>query len=294
MNVPNIEKTLNPDELFLFKDLISPHFNPNWHFHPELQISFIVRGKGTRFIADHVETFEEEDLVLTGPNVPHLWRNDEAYFNQNNNLSTRGLVIYFNSELLHSALLQKNEFYHINKLIKNSARGIEFYGETKKEIKGLLLKMEKVKGFKGILILLEIMDVLANSKNYSLLASPAYTNVLKADDTNKMSLVYEYVMTNFKSKIALEDISNMLNMTTTSFCKYFKPRANKTFTRFVNEIRIGHARKLLLQDNLNISEIGYECGFSTLSNFNKQFKSIANMPPHEYRKLFLKIKTPIS
>ncbi|SKB25920.1 AraC family transcriptional regulator [Maribacter arcticus] len=294
MNVPNIEKTLNPDELFLFKDLISPHFNPNWHFHPELQISFIVRGKGTRFIADHVETFEEEDLVLTGPNVPHLWRNDEAYFNQNNNLSTRGLVIYFNSELLHSALLQKNEFYHINKLIKNSARGIEFYGETKKEIKGLLLKMEKVKGFKGILILLEIIDVLANSKNYSLLASPAYTNVLKADDTNKMSLVYEYVMTNFKSKIALEDISNMLNMTTTSFCKYFKPRANKTFTRFVNEIRIGHARKLLLQDNLNISEIGYECGFSTLSNFNKQFKSIANMPPHEYRKLFLKIKTPIS
>ena len=294
MNVPNIEKTLNPDELFLFKDLISPHFNPNWHFHPELQISFIVRGKGTRFIADHVETFEEEDLVLTGPNVPHLWRNDEAYFNQNNNLSTRGLVIYFNSELLHNALLQKNEFYHINKLIKNSARGIEFYGETKKEIKGLLLKMEKVKGFKGILILLEIIDVLANSKNYSLLASPAYTNVLKADDTNKMSLVYEYVMTNFKSKIALEDISNMLNMTTTSFCKYFKPRANKTFTRFVNEIRIGHARKLLLQDNLNISEIGYECGFSTLSNFNKQFKSIANMPPHEYRKLFLKIKTPIS
>jgi AraC-like DNA-binding protein len=294
MNVPNIEKTLNPDELFLFKDLISPHFNPNWHFHPELQISFIIRGKGTRFIADHVETFEEEDLVLTGPNVPHLWRNDEAYFNQNNNLSTRGLVIYFNSELLHSALLQKNEFYHINKLIKNSARGIEFYGETKKEIKGLLLKMGKVKGFKGFLILLEIIDVLANSKNYSLLASPAYTNVLKADDTNKMSLVYEYVMTNFKSKIALEDISNMLNMTTTSFCKYFKPRANKTFTRFVNEIRIGHARKLLLQDNLNISEIGYECGFSTLSNFNKQFKSIANMPPHEYRKLFLKIKTSIS
>ncbi len=79
-----------------------------------------------------------------------------------------------------------------------------------------------------------------------------------------------------------------------SFCKYFKPRANKTFTRFVNEIRIGHARKLLLEDNLNISEIGYECGFSTLSNFNKQFKSIVNMPPHEYRKLFLKIKTPIS
>lgn len=294
MAVPNIEKTLNPNELFLFKDLISPHFNPNWHFHPDLQISFIVSGKGTRFIADHVETFEEEDLVLTGTNVPHLWRSDEAYFNQDSDLSTRGLVIYFNQELINDGLLQKNDFYHINKLIKNSARGIEFYGETKKEIKALLLKMEKAKGFKRIILLLEIINVLANSKNYKLLASPAYTNVLKADDTKKMSLVYEYVMTNFKSKIALEDISDMLNMTTTSFCKYFKPRANKTFTRFVNEIRIGHARKLLLQDNLNISEIAYECGFSTLSNFNKQFKSIADMPPYEYRKLFLKIKTSIT
>jgi hypothetical protein len=79
MAVPNIEKTLNPNELFLFKDLISLHFNPNMHFHPELQISFIVRGKGTRLVADHVETFEEEDLVLTGTNVPHLWRSDEVY-----------------------------------------------------------------------------------------------------------------------------------------------------------------------------------------------------------------------
>lgn len=101
-------------------------------------------------------------------------------------------------------------------------------------------------------------------------------------------------MTNFKTKIALEEIATILNMTTTSFCRYFKPRANKTFTRFVNDIRIGHARKLLLEDNLTISQISYECGFNTLSNFNKQFKSIVLMCPHEYRKLFLNIKTSIS
>ncbi|MFT6933860.1 MAG: AraC-like DNA-binding protein [Maribacter sp.] len=294
MTSPNIEKTLNPNELLLFKDLISPHFNPNWHFHPELQISYIVKGRGTRFVGDHVESFEEEDLVLTGSNVPHLWRNDDIYFNPNSKMSTRGLVIYFNQELVNKNLIQKNEYYYINKLIKNSARGIEFYGETKREIKILIEKVGDAKGFQRIILLLEILNVLSHSMDYNLLSSPAYTNVLKADDTKKMSLVYEYVITNFKSKIALQDISDMLNMTTTSFCKYFKPRANKTFTRFVNEIRIGHARKLLLEDNLNISEIGYECGFSTLSNFNKQFKSIVNMPPHEYRRLFLKIKTPIS
>lgn len=290
---PNIEKTLNPNEIFLFKDLVSPYFNPNWHFHPEFQISLIIKGKGTRFIGDHVETFKEEDLVLTGPNLPHLWRNDEAYFAPNSKLSTRGLVIYFDHELLNDSLLEKDEFYYINKLVQNSARGVEFYGETRKKIKRLLLKIGNEKGFQRIILLLEIINLLANSKNYNLLSSPGYPNLLKADDAKKMSLVYEYVMTNFKKRIALEDIADMLNMTTTSFCRYFKPRANKTFTRFVNEIRIGHARKLLLEDNLNISEIGYECGFSALSNFNRQFKSIVNMPPYEYRKLFLKIKAPI-
>ena len=136
--------------------------------------------------------------------------------------------------------------------------------------------------------------MLANSKDYNLLSSPGYTNVSKGDDVEKMRMVYDYVMTHFKSKISLEEIADMLNMTTTSFCRYFKPRANKTFSRFVNEIRIGHARKLLLEDNFNISQISYECGFFTLSNFNRQFKSIAKISPHEYRKLLLNIKTSIS
>lgn len=291
---PNIEKTLTGKETFLFKDLVSRHFNPNWHFHPEFQISYIMRGKGTRFIGDHVEAFQEDDLVFTGPDLPHLWRNDEAYFDKNSKLATRGLVIYFDNELLNEGLLGKEEFYDVNKLVENSARGIEFNGITRSKVKRLLFKIANEKGFQRIITLLEIINVLANSKNYHLLSSPGYTNSLKVDDAKKISLVYEYVMTNFKNKIALEDISGMLNMTTTSFCRYFKPRANKTFTRFVNEIRIGHARKLLLEDNLNISQIGYECGFNALSNFNRQFKSIVNMSPHEYRKLFLNIKTPIS
>lgn len=294
MSAPNVEKTLSSKETFVFKDLTGPFFNPNWHFHNEFQISFVVKGKGTRFVGDHVEPFDEGDLVLTGPNLPHLWRSDEAYFNKNGKLSTRALVIYFDNELLSTSLLGKEEFYAVNKLVENSARGMGFYGDTKRKINKLFLKIGQVKGFQRIIKLLEVIDILANSKDYELLSSPGYTNVLKGDDAEKMRMVYDYVMTNFRTKIALEEISDMLNMTTTSFCRYFKPRANKTFTRFVNDIRIGHARKLLLEDNFNISQISYECGYNTLSNFNRQFKSIVNMSPHEYRGLFLNIKTSIS
>ena len=106
-----------------------------------------------------------------------------------------------------------------------------------------------------------------------------------------MRKVYDFVMDNFKKKIDQKTMADMLNLTTTSFCRYFKPRANKTFSRFVNEIRLGHARKLLLENNLNIAQICYECGFKTLSNFNHQFKIITNMSPKEYRELFQKINT---
>ncbi|SDM05718.1 AraC family transcriptional regulator [Kriegella aquimaris] len=294
MSTPNIEKTLTSKETFVFKDLVGPYFNPSWHFHPEFQISLIVEGKGTRFVGDHVHSFEEGDLVFTGPNLPHLWRSDDVYFEKDCELTTRGLVIYFDHELLSESLLDREEFYNLNKLVENASRGMEFYGETRTKINALFLQIADEKGFRRIIKLLEILDILASSEDYNLLSSPGYVNVFKGDDAEKMRLVYEYVMTNFKTKISLEEAAKMLNMTTTSFCRYFKPRANKTFTRFVNEIRIGHARKLLLEDNFNISQISYECGFNALSNFNRQFKAITDMSPHEYRKLFLNIKTSIS
>ncbi|MEA1786995.1 AraC family transcriptional regulator [Arenibacter sp. GZD96] len=294
MNSPNIEKTLTPKDTFIFKDITGPYFNPHWHFHPEFQISYIVEGKGTRFVGDHVHSFSEGDLVLTGPNLPHLWRSDDVYFKKNSTLTTRGLVIYFDHVLLSPSLLAKQEFYRINKLIENAQRGIAFFGKNSNKIQKLLLRIDTEVGFKRIRTLLEILDDLAHTDEYQLLSSPGYTNTLKGNDAEKMHQVYDYVMTHFKKDISLAEIAALLRMTTTSFCRYFKPRANKTFTRFVNEIRIGHARKLLLEDNFNISQISYECGFNTLSNFNRQFKSIVHMSPQEYRKLFLDIKTSIS
>ena len=291
MSTPSIEKTLTAKETFIFKDLVGPHFNPIWHFHPEFQISYIAEGEGTRFVGDHVHNFTVGDLVMTGPNLPHLWRSYDPYFEPDSTLQTRGLVIYFDNDLFSKTLLEHEEFYAINKLVENSNRGIEFYGDTPAKIYELLMQISQERGFKRILKLLEILDILAHTNDYSLLTSPSYVNSFKGGDSVKMSMVYDYVMSNFRDKIALDEVAEMLNMTTSSFCRYFKPRANKTFTRFVNEIRIGHARKLLLEDNFNISQISYECGFNALSNFNRQFKTITGLSPHEYRQMFFNIQS---
>jgi len=290
MSAPNIELTLTPKDTYVFKDLSGPYFNPSWHFHPEYQLSYILEGRGTRFVGDHVQTFEEGDLVFVGPNLPHLWRSEEAYFNADNNLNTRALVIYFDHVLFSSELLEKVEFHNVKKLVDNSNHGIEFYGRTRFIISELLHKIGAKKGFERIIALYEIINELSLSTEFNLLSSPGYRNTFNNNDAENMRMVYDYVMRNYTKTISLKEIALQLNMTTTSFCRYFKPRANKNFTRFVNEIRIGHARKLLIEDNFNIAEIGYQCGFNTLSNFNRQFKIIANMSPNEYKKMFSKIQ----
>ena len=293
MSGPNIELTLTTKDTFVFKDLSGPYFNPNWHFHPEYQLSYILEGRGTRFVGDHVHTFEAGDLVLVGPNLPHLWRSEEEYFDSQNDLNTRALVIYFDHELLSASLLEKVEFHSVKKLVNQSNRGIEFSGKTKFLTSEFLHEIGSKKGFDRIIALYEIINVLAQSADHQLLSSPGYSNSFKGNDAENMRRVYDYVMKNYRQTISLEVIAQQLNMTTTSFCRYFKPRANKTFTKFVNEIRIGQARKLLLEDNFNIAEISYQCGFNSLSNFNRQFKLISNMNPNEYRKLFQKIQIGI-
>lgn len=286
MRTPVIEQTLSTKETFVYKDNSGPYFNPTWHFHPEFQISYIIEGRGTRFVGDHVQPFQEGDLTLMGPNVPHLWRSDDPYFEKDSQLSTRGLVVYFDHHLFNQFLLDKEEFYKINKLVENAARGIEFFGDTRNKVKDMLPVLAYETGFKRVIRLLEIIDLLANSQDFQLLSSPGYAVVFKGDDVERMRKVYDYVMTNFKSKISLEEIAGMLNMTTSAFCRYFKPRANKTFSYFVNEVRIGHARKLLLRDDYTVAQVAYKCGFSTLSHFNRQFKLITKRTPHAYRRLF--------
>lgn len=294
MRSPNIEQTLSTKETFIYKDNSGPYFNPKWHFHPEFQISYIVEGRGTRFAGDHVQPFEEGDLTLMGPNLPHLWRSDDPYFEKGSRLIARGVVVYFDHNLFNPSLLDKEEFYKINKLAENAARGIAFFGETRNRVKDMLPVLAYETGFKRIIKLLEIIDLLANSQEYRLLSSPGYAVVFKSDDVEKMRKVHDYVMTHFKSRISLEEMAGMLNMTTSSFCRYFKPRANKTFSHFVNEVRIGHARKLLLSGDFTIAQVAYKCGYSTLSHFNRQFKLITKKTPHAYRKLFLNLNADFS
>ena len=286
MKAPLQKSRISPDRSFEVKFLKAPHFDPNWHFHSEYQLFIVLRGTGTRFIGDHVTPFTPGDLVFTGPNLPHLWQSGHEYFEGNKAVWTEGIVVYFHEDFPGRELLQKKESYRLRQLFARSQQGIRFIGKTQQKAARMLEGLLQAKDFDGVLALLQLLHFLAASGEYKLLSSAGYTNLLKASDTERMNKVHAYVMKNFREKITLDDVAAIANMTPTSFSRYFKTHANKTFSDFLSEIRIGHSCKLLLEENKDIAQICYESGFQTLSNFNRQFKSVTAYSPLAYRKKY--------
>ncbi len=291
MKAPLQKSPIPAAQVFVIKELTDPYFDPNWHFHPEFQLFIVLEGTGTRFVGDHIQRFEAGDMVFTGPNLPHLWRSDQSYFEGDSNLMTRGIVIYFQENFLGKAILQKNEFFEIRQLLSKASRGMLIFDKTARCIHKLMSKLLGLQSFKSILVLLEILHLLAHSRDYELLASETYSNSLKRKDTHRMNLVYDYIMDNYHKKITLEEVAELAYMTSSSFSRYFKQHSNKTFSQLVSEVRIGHASKLLVEQDISISEVCFKSGFPTLSNFNRQFKRIHGLSPSEYRRAYQDISS---
>lgn len=277
---------ISADRAFECHWLHAPHFDPNWHFHSEYQLFIVLKGTGTRCIGDHVQPFKPGDLVLTGPNLPHLWRSDPEYFDGDHLWHTEGIVIYFPQDLFSNPFLQKMELYAIRQLLWRAERGIWFKGATAEKAQRMMMQVPNQTGFESILQILQILHLLAQSDEYDLLANPGYSNTLKESDTERMNKVHAYVMKNFREKITLEEVAALANMTPSSFSRYFRTHANKTFSAFLAGIRIGYACRLLMEKKMNITQACYDSGFNTLSNFNRQFKTLTHCTPLEYRRKY--------
>lgn len=287
MKKPVQKSRIPEDKSFLIRELKAPFFDVNWHFHSEYQLFVVLKGKGTRFIGNHMSSFKEGDMVLTGPNLPHLWRNDQEYFQVDSKLETHGIVIYFPDHFLQNAVFELNEFSSIANMLYKSSRGLEVQGKTNREITQMMKELLKMEGVQSLIQLLTILEKIAQSEEYQIIADAAYTNTFKESEKDRMGLVYEFVMHRFNEKIALKEVADICNLSESAFSRYFKSRANQSFSDFLSSIRINHACKLLQNEQLNISQICYESGFFTLSNFNKQFREKIGKTPLEYRKEFV-------
>ena len=285
MKAPLRKTPIAEDKSFETYHLKEPHFDPDWHFHPEYQIFTVLEGTGTRFVGDHVGPFKEGEVVFTGPNLPHLWRSDPEFFHQSE-LHSEGVVIYFHDTFLSESFLNKQEALLLRQLFQKASRGILIENQPAAPIRRKMVDLLGCRDFEAILGLLDILNQLAQVKDYHLLSSNGYTNNLKETDSARMSAVHAFVMKNFTRKISLDEVSEVANMTPSAFSRHFKRHANKTFSKFLSQIRIGYACKLILEKDFSISQACFESGFQTLSNFNRQFKEITGFNPLKYKRMY--------
>lgn len=263
-----------------------PYRHNPWHFHPELEITFIYQGRGVLFVGDKVLDYDKNDLILMGSNLPHEWRSD---IKESPDFFSRSLAVHFKRDFPGADFYKIPEANAINHLLQQSARGIKVTDQSTKEtVKEKLMFLLHAKGIERVNTLFSILNCITLSPKNELLASQSFVNSIEEGQNARMNKIYRYVMANFKNEISVDQLAGEMSMTTTSFCRFFKQRTTKSFVQFVNEIRIGYACKLLHEGNYNIAQIAFECGFGNLSNFNKQFKKIKHNTPSQYVRMAIK------
>ncbi|MEQ6120183.1 AraC family transcriptional regulator [Reichenbachiella sp. MALMAid0571] len=282
---PILEKlTLEPKFSFVVLKDVLPYYLTPWHYHPEYELVLVVKSTGQRIVGDKIENFTDGDLVLMGPNLPHVYNNDSQYYEGNDDLKAEAIVIHFTEDSLGNGFFDLPEMALVKQLLKTSERGMKIEGKTREIVESKMHSILSKKGSSRIIELLSILDILSATKEYRLLASPGFMMKNNTSGTERITKVHEYIMMNFKKDITLDEVAGIANMVPNSFCRLFKSCTRKTFSSFLNEIRIGYACKLISEERQNIAEICYSSGFNNLSNFNRQFKKITQKSPLQYKR----------
>lgn len=279
---PKLLERRNPfDRSFVSAKHSYPHFLNVWHYHPELELVYILESTGTRFIGDSIKPFVPGDLVLIGEALPHMWQNDPVYFEKDSGLKAEAITLHFRKDFAGADFLQIPEMLQIQQLLDRAGQGIVFQ-EINEEIKEMMLAIHQAEGFQRLHLLMLMLHKLAQCTDYELLSTQGFTHPGEKSGDLRIDKVYSFTFNNFRRNISLEEVADVANLNPTAFCRFFKKHTKKNYSKFLNEIRIGYACKLLLEEQHNISEVGYESGFNNLSNFNRQFKGMMGISPSQY------------
>ena len=277
--------TINEQNSLLVRQFQMPYFDVPWHYHPEYELTYIVRGDGRRFVGDHVESFTAGDLILIGPDMPHFWRSDEEYYRPTSSLKAEWVVVQFPIAFGQDVLANLPEASAVTSLLHRARYGLRFSPAATAEVAQDIEQLTKESGLKQVLSIVSILDQLANDRDAHLLASDGYQLAPGTAETERMKRVLEFILNNFRDEIRVEQIASVAGLAPAAFCRYFKKRTRKSFIEYLNEMRISHARKLLTNNDLSVGQAGIECGFNNVSHFHRQFKLHTGMTPLRYQTL---------
>lgn len=260
-----------------------PYVGGDWHFHKEFELIYFLEGQGMRIVGDHISNFQKGELVLVGDWLPHLWRNDVVAGEE---VSVDFIVVKFPKVFDGVDLFTLHELTHLKSLLMSSDRGILFSNEVRPHVHDLLLQLSTSNSSEKLILFLKILQLLSRDAQSKRLSGPNFSLPKEATGGNRLHRVINYISTNYAKNLSLDEISEIAAMTPPAFCRYFKTRTNKTFSLFLNEVRISKACQLLINGEASVKQICYDVGFSSLTNFNRTFKRFKATSPSIYRERY--------
>ena len=267
---------ITQDDLFVVKNHPNAKFDYPIHCHPEYEINLVMNTSGTRVVGDDEEAFDELDLVMTGPFVPHVWISELV--------TNHVITIQFSSDLLSFQMINKRLFMPIRQLLVDSMQGLHFYGPEAERIRTEIVEITRMQGFQTATKFLNILNLLAYAPRRKLVSNMYESeNLVNSSKSRRITKACKYIEENISQKISLSDVAMLVNMSDSAFSHFFKKKTSISFITYVNNLRVAKACDLLASTSLSASEICYECGFNNKSNFIRIFTKRKNMTPIEYR-----------
>jgi AraC-like DNA-binding protein len=273
---------LTPSDCFTIFSRVKQKFDFPLHYHEEYELNLILNAKGAkRVVGEHIEVIDDLELALIGPNLYHTWFTHQC---QSDEITE--VTIQFHKDLFDEKLLKRNQLSFLKSMLEHSQRGVLFPPETVQALRGRLLSLEKKTGFDSVLELLSILHDLSISRNMRTLSDPSFTNEKFYYNSRRIEKVFEFMNDNYNKQVSLAEVSKIANMPEASFSRFIKKRTGKTFIDSLNEIRLGHASRMLIDTTNTVAEIAYKCGFNNISNFNRIFKRKKFCIPKEFRETY--------
>ncbi len=274
---------------FQFEEIQRDQYGCSWHFHPEYQLGLVSQSAGYRIVGDNITPLKAGDFTLLGPNIPHLWHNDEEH--SRNRRGVHAYVVHFKEEFLGTEFLQQPEMREILRLLKRSVTGLRVSGQTRQRAAEILQGMNDCTGFRRLLDLLEILQVLAEAPGDDMhpISSAGFAaNPAPAPgESERVNRICRYVQEHLGEPLCRDEAAALIHLSPSAFSRYFKRHTGKNFHDFVAELRIGRACRLLGEGEMNVTEIAYACGFSNLASFNRCFRRLKKANPTEFRRRLL-------
>lgn len=281
MKVHEIRLFKEPAKSFILYHEEKP-FSP-WHHHPEYELVFIKKGKGKRMVGDHIDRFEENDLVFVGSDIPHEWLCDQEYYRGEDQFLGEGIVVQFSHDFLGDKFFEIPENKPLKNFLSDSSRGFEIYGQCKGHIISRMYDMLNMNDTEQLYTLFSIFKLLSATDELNPLASPAFLETFRLNSNSPMQKALQFILQNFQKQMQISDLLQVTNMSYTTFYNTFKYTYRMPFKSYLMNVRIGYACRLLMDATQDISEIAYESGFENLSNFNRQFKKIKGETPSRFQ-----------